>query len=238
VDGNGTWHVLALQHGGRAGNLLAMAGYAHNRTARPDLRLEQGARARHRGLIAGVDEAGRGPWAGPVVAAAVILDPAAIPEGLDDSKRLSAQIRAALFDALMASAQVGLGIVPVDEIDNTNILRASLKAMAQAVADLPAAPAGLLVDGCHAPPVSCPVQAVPGGDGSSLSIAAASIIAKVSRDRIMLQLGADFPHYGWERNKGYGTREHADAIARHGISPHHRRSFAPIRRAIAHCGRA
>ena len=201
--------------------------------SQPDLRHEHAACKQHSGLIAGVDEAGRGPWAGPVVAAAVILDPSSIPDGLDDSKRLSADTRTALAAALMASAHVGVGIVTVDVIDEINILRASLKAMSQAAAALPVAPACLLVDGCHAPVAPCPARAIPGGDGVSLSIAAASIIAKVTRDRIMQQLGDELPHYGWARNKGYGTPEHAAAIARHGISRHHRRSFAPIRRAMA-----
>lgn len=198
----------------------------------PDLCLEQ-ALALPR--IAGVDEVGRGPIAGPVTAAAVVLDPARIPAGLNDSKRLSPARRDALATALEACAEIAIVHVDVDEIDHHNILRASLLAMQRAVARLHPAPQAVLVDGPHLPPgLPCPGQAVIGGDARSLSIAAASIVAKVARDRLMQQLDAQFPGYGWARNAGYPTAEHRAALHHLGVSPHHRRSFAPIRKML--CG--
>ncbi len=179
--------------------------------------------------ICGVDEAGRGPWAGPVVAAAVVLDGGRIPPGLDDSKKLTPRRRAALFDAVRASAAVGIGIAGVDEIDALNILRANDLAMLRAIGALRPAPEAALIDGNRVPPgLPCRGQALVGGDGRSLSIAAASIIAKVTRDRIMAELASAHPGYGWERNKGYGTAEHRAALIRLGVTPHHRRSFRPI----------
>jgi ribonuclease HII len=195
----------------------------------PDFSLEQAARDKGRWPVAGVDEAGRGPWAGPVVAAAVILDPQAIPDGLDDSKKLTAPARERLFGEICASAAYACIAGPVDRIDRDNILAATLWAMAKAVTALAAVPALALVDGNKLPLLPCPGRAVVKGDGLSLSIAAASIIAKVSRDKIMADLAAEHPGYGWERNKGYGTREHAEALSRLGPTPHHRRSFKPIR---------
>lgn len=182
------------------------------------------------GRVAGVDEAGRGPWAGPVVAAAVVLDPARIPAGLNDSKQLSAARRAALFDDIMAVAAVGVGIVEVAEIDRINILQATFAAMTRAVAPLD--PDHVLVDGNRAPLWHYPTQAVVGGDARCLSIAAASIIAKVTRDRIMQRLADDFPGYGWAANKGYGTPEHSAGLDRFGVTIHHRRSYAPIAKRI------
>ncbi len=200
--------------------------------SQPDFFFEQAARKRHGSAVAGVDEAGRGPWAGPVVAAAVILDPDRLPEGLDDSKKLTARQRDRLFDQIRASSAVGIGRASVEEIDRLNILRASLLAMERAVLALPTPPAAVLVDGRDVPPLTCPAEAVIGGDGRSLSIAAASIIAKVTRDRIMTALAADFPHFGWERNKGYGTKAHREALRVNGPTPHHRRSFAPIHKML------
>lgn len=192
----------------------------------PDLGLE---RARG-GVVAGIDEAGRGPWAGPVVAAAVVLDAGAVPAGLDDSKRLSAPRRRTLFEAIMGAASVGVGIAGVEEIDRLNILRATDTAMARALAALPAAPDLALIDGNRVPPgLGLAAEAVVKGDARSASIAAASIIAKVTRDAIMADLAGQHPGYGWERNAGYGTAEHRAALARLGVTPHHRRSFAPIR---------
>lgn len=183
------------------------------------------------GVVAGVDEAGRGPWAGPVVAAAVILDHACIPDGIDDSKRLSRRRRALLRDAVMECAVVGIGQASVEEVDELNILGATLAAMARAVAALPERPGLVLIDGLHAPPaLDCASKCVVRGDRISLSIAAASIIAKVTRDGIMTALARDHPHYGWERNAGYGTPEHRDALNLVGVSPIHRKSFAPIRK--------
>ena len=189
------------------------------------------------GVIAGVDEAGRGPWAGPVVAGAVILDAASLsPElltGLDDSKKLSAKRRASLLAALEAEALIGIGQADVGEIETLNILGATLLAMARAVEALGVKPDLALVDGNREPSLGCAVRCVVGGDGQSLSIAAASIAAKVTRDRIMADLAAAFPGYGWERNAGYGTKEHQDALERLGVTPEHRRSYAPIRRLLS-----
>ena len=181
------------------------------------------------GIVAGVDEAGRGPWAGPVVAAAVILDRAAVPDGLNDSKKLSARRRDGLFDLITQSARVGVGIGTVEEIDRLNIARANDLAMARAVEDLPETPAFLLIDGRSVPHnLTLPARAIIRGDALSLSIAAASIIAKVTRDRIMADLAKEFPGYGWETNAGYGVPAHIQALDSLGVTPHHRRSFKPI----------
>ena len=184
------------------------------------------------GRVAGIDEAGRGPWAGPVVAAAVVLDPAAIPRGLDDSKRLSAAERQRLFDQIMGAAEVGIGAASVTRIDRDNILAATLWAMGEAFTQLRPSPAAALIDGNHAPKLPCRSECLVKGDQRSLSIAAASIIAKVTRDRMMCELAVCHPGYGWERNKGYGTTEHAEALQRLGVTPAHRRSYAPVRRAL------
>jgi ribonuclease HII len=184
------------------------------------------------GPIAGVDEAGRGPLAGPVVAAAVVLDPAFIPDGIADSKALDAKSRQSVYQAIVATAQVGIGVAGVDRIDSDNILNASLWAMAQAVARLDRRPRLVLVDGNKVPNVECSTRAIVQGDAKCLSIAAASIVAKVVRDAMMAELAHDYPHYGFDRHKGYGTREHHEAIARHGVTPHHRRSFRPVQLAL------
>ena len=196
-------------------------------SAMPDLSLESSLG----GVVCGVDEAGRGPLAGPVAAAAAILDPARIPEGIDDSKRLAPARRAALAAALHADAIVAVGVASVAEIDRRNILGATMLAMRRAVAGLPRAPDLALIDGNRAPELACAARAVVGGDRRSLSIAAASIVAKTRRDRIMAALARDWPEYGWERNAGYPTREHLAALARFGPSPHHRAAFAPVREA-------
>jgi ribonuclease HII len=185
--------------------------------------------------VCGIDEAGRGPWAGPVVAAAVILDPGRIPAGLDDSKRLTAARRAELYDALWGCARIGVGAASVEEIDQINVLQASFLAMRRALFDLRPSPALALalVDGKLIPPeLGCPAQALVGGDGRSLSIAAASIVAKVTRDRMMVALSQQFPGYGWETNMGYGVPAHADGLARLGVTPHHRRSFVPVHKIL------
>ena len=199
---------------------------------RPDFSFERAAG----GLVAGVDEAGRGPWAGPVVAAAVVFDeggpPPPLRAGIDDSKRCSPARRAALYPAILACTSAAVGTASVAEIDGTDILRASLLAMRRAVARLDRAPTLALVDGNRAPELPCPVRTVVGGDRRSLSIAAASIIAKVTRDRLMTRLSGRYPAYGWDRNAGYGTPAHRLALARHGPTPHHRRSFRPIRRLL------
>jgi ribonuclease HII len=195
----------------------------------PDDRFERRAAARMSGPVCGVDEAGRGPLAGPVIAAAVILDLRNIPAGLDDSKKLSERAREKAFAALQDGGCIaGIGEASVDEIDLLNIRQATHLAMARAVRSL-AVPAALaLVDGNDAPALPCPCATLVGGDGLSLSIAAASIIAKVTRDALMRALHHEHPAYGWDRNKGYGTKDHLLALARDGASPHHRRSFAPV----------
>lgn len=205
---------------------------ANDSALAPSFRLETAMANRHGGGVAGIDEAGRGPWAGPVVAAAVILDPDRIPAGLNDSKLLSEQTRERLFVEVASQAQIAVGIAEVGQIDRDNILQATLWAMAAALRALPSSPAAALIDGNRLPPLPCPAEAVIKGDARSLSIAAASIVAKVTRDRLMRQLASDFPGYGWERNKGYGTQEHRSAIAELGVTPQHRRSFAPIRDAM------
>ncbi len=189
------------------------------------------------GLVCGVDEAGRGPLAGPVVAAAVVLDrrrlPRALRRGLDDSKKLSPAEReefAALLEG--CGAAIGIGAASVIEIDRRNILQATLAAMCRAVAALPQAPAVALVDGNVPPPLPCPVRTVIGGDGLSLSIAAASVVAKVTRDRLMRRLALRYGGYGWETNVGYGTPAHQHALKLLGLTPHHRRSFAPVQLAL------
>jgi ribonuclease HII len=182
--------------------------------------------------IAGVDEAGRGPWAGPVVAAAVILDPDKIPANIDDSKVLDEEARAFLYRRIMKVAIVGVGVADVDRIDRENILGATLWAMAEAVGKLSDAPKLVLIDGNKAPRLPMQSRTIVKGDAKCLSIAAASIIAKVTRDRIMMQLARDYPGYGFERHKGYGTEEHQAAIERLGVSALHRRSFRPVQLAL------
>src|ERR1700761_3079291 len=180
------------------------------------------------GPICGVDEAGRGPLAGPVVAAAVILDRKKMPKGLNDSKQLDAETREMLFPQIMERAiAVGVGEASVDEIDLINIRQATHLAMARAGRALQVAAAFALVDGNDAPALPCPCDTLVDGDAKSVSIAAASIIAKVTRDRFMQALHDEFPGYGWFSNKGYSTGEHLAALARLGPTRHHRRSFAP-----------
>lgn len=192
-------------------------------------------------LVGGVDEAGRGPWAGPVVAAAAIfLVPHSLPlglqNGIQDSKKLPKPRREQLYQELiaLASFNFGIGIASVEEIDSLNILKATFLAMERAVQSLVQQPQTLLIDGKYIP--SFPgIKTIPviKGDDISLSIAAASIIAKVSRDKIMEDLATTYPVYGWERNAGYGTQQHQEALKVHGITPHHRRSFAPIKQYLS-----
>ena len=184
------------------------------------------------GPVAGVDEAGRGPWAGPVVAAAVILDPKCIPDNIDDSKALDEDGRAFLYNRIIKVADFGVGIAEIDRIDRENILGATLWAMGKAVAALKSKPRLVLIDGNKAPRMSIETRAIIKGDAKCLSIAAASIIAKVTRDRIMMALARDFPGYGFERHKGYGTPEHQAAITRLGVCALHRRSFKPVQLAL------
>lgn len=187
-----------------------------------------------RGLrVVGLDEAGRGPLAGPVIAAAVCLHierlPCDLRDGLDDSKKLPAEKRERIAELLPRYAEIAVGRAEVEEIDRINILQASLLAMVRAVEALGCMPDIALVDGNRAPTLACPCETLVGGDGRSFSIAAASILAKVARDAEMTELAQAHPGYGWERNKGYGTPEHHEGLARLGPCRHHRRSFEPIR---------
>jgi ribonuclease HII len=201
----------------------------------PDFAIER----RCEGVVCGIDEAGRGPLAGPVVAAAVILDRQRfrgwLRAGLDDSKAMTREAREQSYQALFRCARIGVGAASAREIDRINILRASLVAMGRAVAALGALgvrPDIALVDGNVAPNLPCPVRTVVKGDALSFSIAAASVIAKVTRDRIMRMLAQRYPGYGWETNVGYTTAIHGEALSRLGATPHHRRSFEPVRLAL------
>ncbi len=199
----------------------------------PTFEREAALMERYGGLVAGVDEAGRGPWAGPVVAACVILDPDNIPDGLNDSKKLTELQREERYEQIMATATVGFAIGTVTRIDRDNVLQANLWAMRAAFRAMERPAVAALIDGNICPKrFPCRAQALVGGDGLSLSVAAASIVAKVTRDRIMVKLSKRYRRYGWERNKGYGTREHAEAVKKHGVCCHHRRSFNPIERAL------
>ena len=214
----------------------------------PDFDLERSFGADDGRIVIGLDEAGRGPWAGPVVAGAAWLDPLRLPPdllaALDDSKRLSAAARERLFEAMTAamsddpaSLRFATGHAEVEEIDALNILQASLLSMRRAGATLtdmlPTAPSVALVDGNRRPDLPCRVETVIKGDGRSLTVAAASIAAKVVRDREMDRLATAFPGYGWERNRGYGTAEHRAALADLGVTPQHRRTFRPVRECLA-----
>jgi len=195
----------------------------------PHYRYERKALKSGASCVAGIDEAGRGPLAGPVVAAAVILDGKRLPKGVNDSKQVLPERREELYAVIMERAEVGVGIVEVEEIDRINILQATFAAMTAALNALQRIPALALIDGHIAPQLACSTQCIVEGDAKSMSIAAASIIAKVTRDRIMVALDAQFPHYGFASHKGYSTPEHFEALTRHGPCIHHRRSFAPVR---------
>lgn len=191
----------------------------------PDFSIEE----TYSGFVAGLDEAGRGPLAGPVVAAAVILDPERIPDGLNDSKKLSRGRRESLFGEIQETAKVAFGLASVPEIDEINILQASLLAMRRAIEKLPLKPCACLVDGNQDPGLGYPTRCLVKGDGRSFSIAAASIMAKVFRDRIMAGLAKEYPDYGWDTNAGYGVPHHLKALDAVGPSPHHRKTFHPVR---------
>jgi len=195
----------------------------------PDYSFEQRANARGLPIVAGVDEVGRGPLAGPVTAAAVILDPAHIPDGLNDSKKLSAKKRQALHDELLLCADVSIAHASVEEIDELNILRASHLAMERAVAGLKQSPDHLLIDGNMIPRgLTGSSEAIVKGDSRSVSISAASIVAKICRDYVMWDLAQHYPGYGWETNAGYPSKSHKSALEKLGVTPHHRRSFKPV----------
>jgi ribonuclease HII len=200
---------------------------------RPSFRRERRALAKGIWPVAGCDEAGRGPLAGPVVAAAVVLDPNRIPRGLNDSKKLDHDEREALYEKICATADVAVAFGSTERIDRDNILRASLWALARAVASLPVRPQLVFVDGRDRIDVPCECQAVISGDALVTSIAAASIVAKVTRDRLMKRLGLAHPGYGFERHMGYSVPEHYAALQKLGPTVHHRRSFAPVRLRLA-----
>lgn len=194
----------------------------------PDFSFESAAFARGATYVIGVDEVGRGPLAGPVTAAAVRLDPGSIPEGLGDSKVLTARARDRLFDWLMDHAAVSIAHASVEEIDRINILRASHLAMTRAIAGLPDTD-HVLIDGNLIPrDLTLPAEAIVKGDARSLSISAASIVAKVTRDRLMVDLAQQYPGYGWEKNAGYPTKAHLEGLLNLGVTPAHRRSFKPV----------
>lgn len=202
---------------------------------RPTLELERAELALAPGAIAGVDEAGRGPWAGPVVAAAVVLDLNNLPVGLADSKTLDEAAREEAFASIRKCAAYGVGVADVERIDKENILNATLWAMSQAVGQLAEQgikPRLALIDGNRMPHLGCDARLIVKGDAKCLSIAAASIVAKVTRDRMMVQIAEAFPGYGFERHKGYGTPQHRDALQRLGASAIHRRSFRPVQLAL------
>ena len=198
----------------------------------PDLSIERALG----GLVAGIDESGRGPWAGPVFAAAVVLDinqlPGMLRYGLNDSKKLTEPRRREVFEALDPPASIGVGQASVEEIDAINILQATMLAMRRALESLRFCPDHAIVDGNYPPRLPCPVKCVVRGDSLSLSVAAASIVAKVTRDRMMTELASAFPGYGWDHNFGYGTAEHLAALEAIGATRHHRRSFAPVLRVL------
>jgi ribonuclease HII len=195
----------------------------------PDFSLETAAFNRGVMRVAGVDEVGRGPLAGPVTAAAVVLDPNNIPDGLNDSKKLTAKRREALTEEILKVADVCIAHATVEEIDEHNILRASHIAMERAVAGLSLAPDHLLIDGNLVPlGLRENSEAIVKGDARSLSISAASIVAKTARDSIMMDLAQQFPGYGWETNAGYPSKKHREALVELGVTPHHRRSFKPV----------
>ncbi len=200
-----------------------------NRKSSPDFSFEQLLADEGYSHIAGVDEAGRGPWAGAVVAACVVLDADNIPSGLDDSKKLNASRRDQLFDEIMQSCDCGVAIIDEKTIDEINILQATMLAMRKAVEGLSRGADYVLVDGNRVPPLNVDAEALVRGDGRSLSIAAASIVAKVTRDRLMIAADEEYPGYGFARHKGYGTRAHSDALIKLGPCPLHRRSFKPVR---------
>lgn len=189
--------------------------------------------AQYSGTLCGIDEAGRGPWAGPVIAAAAIWkETTHVPTKLTDSKKLSAKQRETLFPILIEHCEYGIGIASVEEIDQLNILQATFLAMQRAFAALSSAVDVALIDGNHIPQLPCQAVPVIKGDSQSASISAASIIAKVTRDRMMQEIAAAYPGYGFEKHVGYGTAQHQAALASLGVTPHHRQSFAPIRKLI------
>ncbi|MBK5196759.1 MAG: ribonuclease HII [Methyloceanibacter sp.] len=212
---------------------MALAQESPSVRQAPCFDLEAALMDQYQGPVAGIDEAGRGPWAGPVVVAAVILNPDRIPEGLNDSKLMTPEAREDRYGEIIATSIVSVVIGQVRRIDRDNILQASLWGMRVAYRGLGVPAGAALIDGNIIPRrFPCQARAIVGGDGLSLSVAAASIVAKVTRDRLMIRLSRRYRRYGWESNKGYGTPEHAAAIKKHGVCTHHRRSFSPIEEAL------
>ena len=199
----------------------------------PNLLIEKKKNKLNYKIIAGVDEAGRGPWAGPVYSAAVILDHNNIPEEINDSKKLSEKKRNIIYLEIISNHIYGVGIAEVDEIDKLNILGATLLSMERAVNNLSINPDFVLVDGNHEPKIEIDSESIIKGDTKSLSIAAASIIAKVERDEFMRQLETQYPAYNWKKNKGYGTKDHQNALKMHGVTKYHRKSFSPVRKILS-----
>ena len=183
-------------------------------------------------LIAGIDEAGRGPWAGPVVSAAVILNDKNIPDGLNDSKKLSEKKRLSLYSSIYNFHSVGVGISSIEEIDSMNVLQATFLSMKRAVEDLNPQPEYIIIDGNLDPGLNFKTKCIIKGDSISISIAAASVVAKVTRDNLMLKLDKEFPNYNLKKNKGYGTAEHRNALELHGPCKYHRKSFSPINKML------
>ena len=199
----------------------------------PDLSIEKNKNNLNYKLIAGVDEVGRGPWAGPVYSAAVILDISKIPAEINDSKKMSEKKRDEIYSRIVSEHHYSIGVADVNEIDELNILQASLLSMKRAITNLHLNPDFVLIDGVHRPNLDIDSENIIKGDSKSLSIAAASIIAKVERDRFMKKIDEEYPCYNWKKNKGYGTKEHQNALNIHGISKHHRKSFSPIRKILS-----
>ncbi len=199
----------------------------------PNLLIEKKKNKLNYKIIAGVDEAGRGPWAGPVFSAAVILNDNNIPEEINDSKKLSEKKRNNIYLEIISNHTYGLGIAEVDEIDELNILGATLLSMERAINNLAVNPDFILIDGNHKPKIEIDSESVIKGDTKSLSIAAASIIAKVERDKFMRKLDVQFPAYNWRKNKGYGTKDHQNALNKYGVTKYHRKSFSPVRKILS-----